>query len=155
MRSIRLHLTILGRPAAEVYATLSDLGDQLGCRPGDFRVMISAGPETGAPPPQWEANFRRGVLQWGTGTEIPRRTAAGAGSVFDGAWSCVDDGDGTAVTFAARIDLGIAARAGAAETRAVRALIDDAVGRLSGLFDGNVRVDDVVIQSQENAVSAA
>jgi hypothetical protein len=60
---------------------------------------------------------------------------------FEGSWSCVDDGGDTAVTFAARLAPGSLA---AAE---LRSLIDDTVATVSGLFEGNVRVDDVVIQA--------
>jgi len=152
MRSIRLHLTIPDRPAALVYATLADLGHALeGC---DGRVVISADPKTEMAS-EVEANFRRGVLRWGADNTITSGPDAAAVSVSEGQWSCVDAGDGTAVSFAARVDLGLPFSSNARETMAVRALIDDAVAIMSGLFGGDVRVDDVVIQPSEPARSAA
>jgi hypothetical protein len=154
MRSIRLHLTIPGQPPAMVYRTLADVGQELGCYPGDCHVVISGAPDMGTMA-DWEASFRRGELHWGTENEVAVRPESGEVSVFDGSWSCVEDGDGTAVTFAARLDLGIAPPADAIETLAVQALVDDAVSIVAALFGGNVRVDDVVIQPHETATAPA
>ncbi|MGH9124562.1 MAG: hypothetical protein ACRDZ8_07530 [Acidimicrobiales bacterium] len=135
MRSVRLHLTIPGKPSAEVYEVMSDLGHDLGWAPDPIPVL-------GGDPGGWEVGFRHGLLHWVTDCEPGRQDRAV--SVFDGSWSCVDDGPGTAVTFAARFDLGDPGAE--AETLAVRALIDDAVGVVAGMFEGDIRVDDVVIQ---------
>jgi hypothetical protein len=69
------------------------------------------------------------------------------GRQFVGSWSCVDDGCDTALTFAGRLDMGTVPVTGASEPQAVRTLIDDTVATVTSLFDGNVRVDDVVIQA--------
>lgn len=69
----------------------------------------------------------------------------------DGSWSCVDDGAETALTLAACFDLGATSQAGASEPRVAMSLIDDTVARLAGLFEGKVRVDDVVIQMHSSA----
>lgn len=142
MRSIRLHLTIQGHTSTSVYATLADLGRDLDCRVGADHFVVSGSPDTGAIE-GWESNFRCGVLRWFKEDSFDPGDIA----VFEGSWSCVDDGGDTAVTFAARLDVGVPHPA--VESRAVRAFLDDALVILSCLFDGNVRVDDVVIQAHD------
>ncbi len=147
MRSVRLHLTIENRSSAAVYTTLADLGRDLDCRPRASHFVVSG---SAADPAArgWESNFHCGVLRWFKDDPITVSRAAGPDiALFEGSWSCVDDGDDTAVTFAARLDMGIPHPA--VETAAIRAFIDDAVVILGCLFDGNVRVDDVVIQAHE------
>ncbi len=160
MRSIRLHLTIPGRSATAVYTTLAELGRDLKCHPGACHIVVSGTPETGARC-TWEANFRQGVLSWVKEGPVEMWPRDGNVALFDGSWSCVDDGSGAAVTFAARLDMGVAASPAGAfdaailENMAVRAFIDDAMVIMSCLFDGNVRVDDMVIQGHEPPVFSA
>jgi hypothetical protein len=73
-------------------------------------------------------------------------TAGSAVTVSESSWSCVDNGDSTAVTFAARVDFGAASRVAPSETAAAQALVDQALRMASILFDGRLRVDDVVVQ---------
>jgi hypothetical protein len=145
VRSIRLHLTIQGQPSAAVFTTLATVGRDFDCRPRASHFVVSGSADTGAGN-GWESHFRCGVLQWFK-EDSPSFGRTSDIALFEGSWSCVDDGDDTAVTFAARLDVGIPHPA--VETAAVRAFIDDAVVILACLFDGNVRVDDVVIQAQE------
>jgi hypothetical protein len=157
MRTIRLHLTIPDQSAALVYATLADLGRTLDYSPTACHVEISGATDTSATA-RWEANFRQGVLRWVNEGLPDLRPRYRDIDVFDGSWSCVDDGGDTAVTFAARLDLGTPSPGGELETddfetMAVGAFIDDAMVIMSGLFDGSVRVDDIVIQ--EHQYSAA
>ncbi len=112
MRSIRLHLTIAGHPAAVAYSTLAHAAD--GC-PG-----------------------------------LLGRPEAGLG-LFDGSWSCVDDGDGAAVSFAARLGQCDPTGDDPHEPAVVWTLLDETVALVSGLFPGDVRVDDVVIQPHHSA----
>jgi hypothetical protein len=145
VRSIRLHLTIQGQPSAAVYTTLATIGRDLHCRARASHFVVSASADAGTGD-GWESHFRCGVLQWFKEDSSSFGRASDI-ALFEGSWSCVDDGDDTAVTFAARLDIGIPHPA--VETAAVRAFIDDAVVILACLFDGNVRVDDVVIQAHE------
>ncbi|MDQ6615516.1 MAG: hypothetical protein M3083_12425 [Actinomycetota bacterium] len=125
MRSIRLHLTVLGRPADAVYTSLADLGH-----------YFEASYETSS----------HQIRRWQPQSDVGR---------FDGSWSCVADGADTAVTFAARLDMGIPPRADALEPTTARTFIDSTVAMVSGVFEGGIRVDDVVIQGHEPATVAA
>jgi hypothetical protein len=152
MRTIRLHLTIPDQSAARVYATLADLGRALDYSPTTGHVEL-AGTTYRGTATRWEANFRQGVLRWVNEGLPDLRPRFRDIDVFDGSWSCVDDGSDTAVTFAARLDLGTPSPGDELETMAVGAFIDDAMVIVSCLFDGSVRVDDIVIQ--EHQYSAA
>lgn len=155
MRSIRLHLTIQGQPSAAVYTTLATVSRDLECRPRASHFVV-AGSGASADLYGWESNFRCGVLHWFREDGVTDNALGPRSSdiaLFEGCWSCVDDGHDTAVTFAARLDVGIPHPA--VETRAVRAFLDDALVILSCLFDGNIRVDDVVIQAQDPDVLTA
>jgi ribosome-associated toxin RatA of RatAB toxin-antitoxin module len=171
MRHVRLNLTVPDRPATAVYRTLADFGRYPDFSPA-VRSVVVVGPtgSAGSPPggpgtaavSRWEVNFRRGVLRWveedtfdPSRNQIHFRQLEGDIALFDGSWSCVDDGADTVVTFAARLDMGIPSLADALEPIAVRTLIDNTVAIVSGLFEGNARVDDVVIQADEPATSRA
>ncbi len=121
MRSIRLHLTLAGRDAAATYPTLA--GSVLGGRTVEHTLD----------PVRHQIHFRSGDQA----------------TVVEGSWSCVDDGPDTAVTFAARLDMGDPACPDPVEPVAVRTLVDDTVALVAGLFPGRVRVDDVVIQAHQ------
>lgn len=82
-----------------------------------------------------------------TGLDPVALAAAGrAVTVSESSWSCVDNGDGAAVTFAARVDFGEASRFAPSETAAAQVLVDEALRMASILFDDHLRVDDVVVQ---------
>jgi hypothetical protein len=161
VRSIRLHLTVTGQPATATYSTLANLGRLPGLGPAIGSVS-GVGSSKTTTVSRWAVDLQRGpasvvapecaAADGDTGTD----TGTDSGRVFNGSWSCVDDGADTAVTFAAQVDMGIAPQAETLEPMAVRTLIDDTVARVSGLFEGNVRVDDVVIQAhQPGSVSRA
>jgi ribosome-associated toxin RatA of RatAB toxin-antitoxin module len=153
MRSIRLQLTLPGRRAAAAYSTLADLGRYPEFSPAVRSVAVS-GTSATTSVSQWEVNFRRGVLRWveedtfdADRHQIHFRQLEGDVAVFDGSWSCVDDGADTVVTFAARLDMGIPSLADALEPIAVRTVIDNTIAIVSGLFGDDVRVDDVVTEA--------
>lgn len=131
MRSIQLHLTIPDRTAAAVYTILASAG-----APG-----ASGSPQAAM------------LSDWPAGSPDLDRTGHGM-AVFGRSWSCVDDGVETAVTFATRLDLGDRSQADTSEPRAALTLVDDTVATLSGLFEGKVRVDDIVIQAQGRSGNA-
>ncbi len=96
---------------------------------------------------RWEVTFRSGILRW---TEEDRYDDAarriafhqieGDVAEFSGDWACDPDPGGCRVTFTARIDLGIPMLAGALEPIAARALFENTISILRGLY-GDVRVD--------------
>ena len=65
---------------------------------------------------------------------IDFRQIEGDVAVFDGSWTCTDTADGTRITFAARLDMGIPSLADALEPIAVRTLVDNTVAIVSGLL---------------------
>jgi hypothetical protein len=126
LRSIRLHLTLTGRPAASAFAVLADSAF------GERKA------ETTLDPIRHQIHFR-------TEDQV---------AVLEGSWSCVDDGPDTAVTFAARLDMGDPSCPDPHEPVAVRTLVEDTVIRLTGLFPGQMRIDDVVIQAHQPVPAA-
>jgi len=90
---------------------------------------------------QWEVNFRAGVLRWTEedtfdpgALSITFRQLEGDIAVFDGSWECLDAAQGCEIVFSARLDMGIPSLADALEPIAVRALIDNIVSIVRGLF---------------------
>jgi ribosome-associated toxin RatA of RatAB toxin-antitoxin module len=95
----------------------------------------------------WEVTFRSGILRWTEEDhydDVTRRIAfqqcEGDLAEFSGDWACDSHPSGTRVTFTARIDLGIPTLADALEPIAVRALFDNTVSILKGLY-GEVEVE--------------
>jgi len=175
VRSVQLDLTIPDRSPADVYATLADFerypeyapavrsvttiqsdgtqaeGTQAEGTQSDGRVSVS----------RWEVSFRRGILRWveedtfdPVGLSIVFRQLEGDIALFEGSWSCTASGDGTAVVFAARLDMGIPSLADALEPIAARTLVDNTVAIVSGLFDGRSIVEHVNLEGPAAPVSA-
>jgi hypothetical protein len=117
MRAIRVHSIVAGRPARATYRILAGSSASEG--------------QTTLDPDHRQIHF------WGGDAAV---------GLLQGSWSCVDNGRNTAITFAARLDLGDPSGDDPRETLAVDRLVDNAVARLVRLFPGLVRVDDVVIQ---------
>ena len=72
----------------------------------------------------------------------------GSVALLEGSWSCVPDGEDTAVTFWARLDTETPA-ADQVEPLAAFALVDDTVAIMAGLFGDAARVDDIVMQARQ------
>lgn len=119
MRSIRLHLTIPGQAATAVYTTLADV-----LRPVEVDTT-----DLGA-------------------RQIHVRQSENEGAPFEGAWSCVPDGNDTAVTFAAWMDMGTPWRVSTLEPLAARTLVDDTVALMTRVFGDVTRIDDIVMQAR-------
>jgi ribosome-associated toxin RatA of RatAB toxin-antitoxin module len=90
---------------------------------------------------QWEVSFRAGLLRWTEedtfdpgALSITFRQLEGDIAVFDGSWECLDAAQGCEIVFSARLDMGIPSLADALEPIAVRALIDNVVSIVRGLF---------------------
>jgi ribosome-associated toxin RatA of RatAB toxin-antitoxin module len=90
---------------------------------------------------QWEVNFRAGLLRWTEedtfdpgALSITFRQLEGDIAVFDGSWECLDAAQGCEIVFYARLDMGIPSLADALEPIAVRALVDNVVSIVRGLF---------------------
>jgi ribosome-associated toxin RatA of RatAB toxin-antitoxin module len=149
VRSVQLDLTVPSRPAGDCYATLADLARYPEHSPAVRSVEVTEAGERSTVS-RWEVTFRAGLLRWveedsydPVGCRIDFRQLEGDVAVFDGSWTCTDTADGTRVTFAARLDMGIPSLADALEPIAVRTLIDNTVAIVSGLLGEGIRVDAV------------
>jgi ribosome-associated toxin RatA of RatAB toxin-antitoxin module len=134
VRSVQLDLTVPSRSAVDVYATLADFARYPEFSPAVRSVTVT------------EAGLLRWVEEDKFHPEMRRidfRQIEGDVAVFDGSWTCTDTVDGTRITFAARLDMGIPSLADALEPIAVRTLVDNTVAIVSGLLGEGVRVDDV------------
>ena len=145
MRYVRLQLHVPHRPACEVYATLADFEryPELSDAVRSVAVTEVSGNVTIS---SWEVTFRAGLLRW---TEedtldpdaltIAFRQLDGDIAVFDGSWRCLAAEPGSEILFSARLDMGIPSLADALEPIAVRALTDNIVSIVRGLF-GNAEL---------------
>jgi hypothetical protein len=89
----------------------------------------------------WEVTFRAGLLRWTeedtfdpAALSITFRQLDGDVAVFDGSWQCSEAASGSEILFCARLDMGIPSLADALEPIAVRALTDNIVSIVRGLF---------------------
>ncbi len=153
MRCVQIQLTIPQRAAAAVYSTLADFSRYPEFSPAVRSVTVTDSDDTTSVS-TWEVNFRRGLLRWreedtfhAASHRISFRQLEGDIALFDGSWTCVGVGEDTAVTFAARLDMGIPSLADALEPIAARTLVDNTVAIVSGLFGDTTRVDDVVVDT--------
>jgi ribosome-associated toxin RatA of RatAB toxin-antitoxin module len=160
VRSVQLDLTIPGRAPAEVYATLADFARYPDYAPAVRHVTITQS-DGQVSVSRWEVNFRRGVLRWveedtfdPVALVIAFRQLEGDIDVFEGSWSCTQSAEGTAVVFAARLDMGIPSLADALEPIAARTLVDNTVAIVSGLFEGRSVVEHVSVDGAADAVVA-
>ncbi len=133
-------------PADAAYARLSDFSSYPRHSPAVRDVAVTD-VESGIAISRWEVAFRNGVLRW-TEQDVfdpaLRRIAftqlEGDIDVFRGSWQCAPAGDACRVTFSAELDLGIPTLADALEPIAVRALAENTVSILTGLFGSAVVV---------------
>ena len=140
MRSVRLRLQVPHASANAAYATLADFEryPELCDAVRSVAVTEISGNLTVS---QWEVTFRAGLLRWTEedtfdpgALSITFRQLEGDIAVFDGSWECLDAAQGCEIVFSARLDMGIPSLADALEPIAVRALIDNIVSIVRGLF---------------------
>ena len=158
MRTVRLRLHVPHQPASDVYATLADFGryPSLSAAVRDVTVTEVSENRTVS---RWEVNFRAGVLRWTEedtfdpgALSITFRQLEGDVAVFDGSWRCLAAEPGSEILFSARLDMGIPSLADALEPIAVRALTDNIVSIVHGLF-GNAEL--IAADGQCSAAAAA
>lgn len=140
MRTVRLRLHVPHQPASDVYAVLADFERYPHLSDAVRNVTITEASGDRAVS-RWEVAFRAGLLRWteedtfDPGTlSITFRQLDGDIAVFDGSWRCADAAPGSEILFAARLDMGIPSLADALEPIAVRALTDNIVSIVRGLF---------------------
>jgi ribosome-associated toxin RatA of RatAB toxin-antitoxin module len=152
MRSVQLQMTVTGRPATDVYGTLADFSNYPEFSPAVHHVTVTKLDER-VSQSEWEVAFRAGILKWVEEDTFHRdtlridfRQLEGDMAIFEGSWACFDTDDGAAITFAARLDMGIPTLADALEPIAVRALLENIVGLISGLFGEAAHVDSTHLE---------
>jgi len=140
MRSVRLRLHVPNQPAGDVYATLADFERYPELSDAVKSVAVTEVSEN-ITVSQWEVTFRAGLLRWTEedtfdpgALSITFRQLEGDIAHFDGSWKCLDAARGSEIVFSARLDMGIPSLADALEPIAVRALIDNVVSIVRGLF---------------------
>ena len=140
MRSVRLRLHMPHTSARDAYATLADFERYPELCDAVRNVTVTEASDN-LTVSQWEVNFRAGVLRWTEedtfdpgALSITFRQLEGDIAVFDGSWECLDAAQGCEIVFSARLDMGIPSLADALEPIAVRALIDNIVSIVRGLF---------------------
>ena len=140
MRTIRLRLHVPHKSASDVYATLADFERYPKLSDAVQSVAVTEVSENRTVS-TWEVTFRAGLLRW---TEedtfdpavlsITFRQLEGDVALFDGSWQCSEAASGAEILFSARLDMGIPSLADALEPIAVRALTDNIVSIVRGLF---------------------
>jgi len=140
MRSVRLGLHVPHTSANAAYETLADFERYPELCDAVRNVAITEVSDN-LTVSQWEVNFRAGLLRWTEedtfdpgALSITFRQLEGDIAVFDGSWECLDAAQGCEIVFSARLDMGIPSLADALEPIAVRALIDNVVSIVRGLF---------------------
>ena len=140
MRSVRLRLHVPQTPANAAYATLADFERYPELCDAVRNVAVTEVSDD-LTVSQWEVSFRAGLLRWTEedtfdpdALSITFRQLEGDIAVFDGSWECLDAAQGCEIVFSARLDMGIPSLADALEPIAVRALIDNVVSIVRGLF---------------------
>jgi ribosome-associated toxin RatA of RatAB toxin-antitoxin module len=140
MRSVRLRLQVPHTSANVAYATLADFERYPELCDAVRNVAITEISDNRTVS-QWEVKFRAGLLRWTEedtfdpgALSITFRQLEGDIAVFDGSWECLDAAQGCEIVFSARLDMGIPSLADALEPIAVRALIDNIVSIVRGLF---------------------
>jgi ribosome-associated toxin RatA of RatAB toxin-antitoxin module len=140
MRSVRLRLHAPHASANAAFATLADFERYPELCDAVRNVAVTQVSDN-LTVSQWEVNFRAGLLRWTeedtfdpSALTITFRQLEGDIAVFDGSWECLDAAQGCEIVFFARLDMGIPSLADALEPIAVRALIDNVVSIVRGLF---------------------
>jgi uncharacterized membrane protein len=150
MRTVHLRMHAPGRPAADVYRTLTDFARYPELSPAVRSVTVTEVDDV-TTVSSWEVTFRAGILRWTEEDRFDRAAHTitfsqieGDIPVFDGSWRCADAPGGSDVFFSARLDMGIPSLADALEPIAVRALIDNTVSIVTGLVGAVELVDTEV-----------
>jgi len=140
MRIVRLRLHVPDKSASDVYATLADFERYPELSDAVRSIAVTKVSEN-LTVSRWEVTFRAGLLRWTEedtfdpdALSITFRQLEGDIAVFDGSWECLDAAQGCEIVFSARLDMGIPSLADALEPIAVRALIDNVVSIVRGLF---------------------
>jgi uncharacterized membrane protein len=141
MRIVEIELNVPGREAPDVYETLADFGQYPELSEAVRSVQVTS-VTADSTISRWEVTFRSGVLCWTEedrfdreGLTITFQQLEGDVAEFGGTWQCAATGNGDAtISFTARIDMGIPSLADALEPIAARALIDNTVSIVEGLF---------------------
>jgi uncharacterized membrane protein len=139
MRTVRLRLSVPGKPASDVYETLADFERYPELSVAVRSVTVTQVSENRTVS-RWEVTFRAGLLRWTEedtfdpgALSITFRQLEGDAAVFHGSWECADAAKGSEIVFAARLDMGIPSLADALEPIAARTLIDNIVSIVRGL----------------------
>lgn len=142
MRTVRVHLHVPGQAAADVYRTLSDFS-RYPVLSDSVRTVVVTEVSDDVTVSTWEVTFRAGLLRWTEEDRFDREALTitfnqidGDIELFDGSWEVTATEGGTAVAFAARLDMGIPSLADALEPIAARALIENTVSIVDGLMGG-------------------
>ncbi|MCW2701905.1 MAG: cyclase/dehydrase [Blastococcus sp.] len=142
MRIVRVDLHVPGQTAADVYRTLSDFS-RYPVLSDSVRSVLVTEVSDDVTVSSWEVTFRAGVLRWTEEDRFDRDALTiaftqidGDIDLFDGSWAVTEAEGGTAITFAARLDMGIPSLADALEPIAARTLIDNTVSIVDGLMGG-------------------
>ena len=156
MRTVQLLLHVPGREAAAVYETLCDFGSYPALSEAVQSVTVTAVADN-TTISRWEVSFRAGLLRWveedtfdAAARSITFRQLEGDVALFDGSWQCDPGPDGTEISCAARIDMGIPSLADALEPIAARTLIDNTASIVRGLF-GSVTLASSAVQAPVTA----
>jgi ribosome-associated toxin RatA of RatAB toxin-antitoxin module len=162
MRIVELQVNVPGRTPSDVYATLADFGRYPELSEAVRSVEVTSVTEDSTIS-RWEVTFRSGILCWTEEDTFDRdaltidfRQIEGDVALFDGSWQCAaagENADLTVITFTARLDMGIPSLADALEPIAARALVDNTVSIVEGLF-GTVELANSRISTPEKAGSA-
>ena len=139
MRVVSLRLHVPDKPASEVYETLAGFERYPELCEAVQKVAVTQVSQNRAVS-DWEVTFRAGLLRWTeedtfdpAARTIMFRQLDGDVAVFDGSWRCADAAQGSQVTFAARLDMGIPSLADALEPIAARTLAGNVVSIVRGL----------------------
>jgi ribosome-associated toxin RatA of RatAB toxin-antitoxin module len=156
MRTVQLLLHVPGCEPAAVYETLCDFESYPALSEAVQSVTVTAVADN-MTISRWEVSFRAGLLRWveedtfdPDARSITFHQLEGDVALFDGSWQCDPVPDGTEISFAARIDMGIPSLADALEPIAARTLIDNTASIVRGLF-GSATLASSAVQAPVTA----
>ena len=153
MRSVQLRMTVTGRGATEVYDILTDFSRYPEFSSAVQSVTVTKVDDT-VSRSEWEVAFRNGILKWieedtfdRAALRIDFRQIEGDIALFNGSWTCSETKNGASIKFVAQLDMGIPTLADALEPIAVRAVVDNTMAIVSGLFGSAVHVNKTQLES--------